>query len=122
MGCTHSPRLNDSLQHRRSRHSVAASSCSRPSGRRQRAWLVSSVSDTVRSARCSPITHHPSAVRCAAWGRCCLFVCISDLIQVIEGQGMARHLHADDTQVSNSCQLDEVEYRLQLNSLKTEVM
>lgn len=64
-----------------------------------------------------------------------------DLIQLIEGHGMAPHLYADDTQVSGSCRPSNVgafsssisdclrdiaswmrSNRLQLNSSKTEVM
>jgi hypothetical protein len=65
----------------------------------------------------------------------------TDLIQLIEGQGMAPHLYADDTQVNGSCRPSSVgaflssisdclrdvaswmrSNRLQLNSSKTEVM
>jgi len=31
--------------------------------------VISRWSDAIRSSRCSAITHHPSAVRCASWIR-----------------------------------------------------
>jgi len=62
------PRLKSSFRHRRSRHSVAAPAADFRR-RRQRASVVSVVSRrsyAVCSWRCSPVTHHPSAVWCAA--------------------------------------------------------
>jgi len=70
-----------------------------------------------------------------------LIVYTFDLIQLIEGYGLASHLHADETQVSGPCRPSNVSVfsssisdclrdvasrmksnRLQLNSSKTELM
>jgi len=93
------------LQRRWSRNSAAAPAAD-PRRRQQHASEVSVVfrrSDAVRSKRCSPITQHPSAVRCTLGIRsgaaAVHFVHLRPHIQLIEGQGMAPHLYANDTHV-----------------------
>jgi len=100
--------------------------------------------DALRLLWCSQVTDHHllcSVPQGSVLGLLLFILYTFDLIQLIEGHGLAPHLYANDTQVSGSCYSFNVSMfslsisdclkdianqmksnRIQLNSPKTEVM